>query len=379
MRSAEESDALMDELKEVVQQSLEKKGVLAKIRAELRANVFEALDEQGIKQGNGLASQQTTKFQKLQASEDGRRVTHLVQEFLEWAGLEYTLKVFTAEAAGGEEVYPGRKGLENALGYSGADETPLLQAVMEGQVQVADLPSPLPQARPGAAARLRAQAASPSSSEESPSPDIFARARRRSQPPPREEPEPQEMPSTKSSNPSPNNSMDSIGSAALKLDALPGLKGGKLGGLEPLGPAGGQLPSLRLGALAPLDGPKTSLKSPSEKSDTSVLNRSQDLNRSLELGASVDFSDQGYSGEFDRDIEEVIEEEELELDLPEDDARSEDSYTYEEQPSSQSIAGRNVSMDMMASGLSASDRSGELDLEDSADLIESAEMMLRGD
>lgn len=45
------------------------------------------------------------------------------------------------------------------------------------------------------------------------------------------------------------------------------------------------------------------------------------------------------SGEFDRDIEEVIEEEELELDLPEDDARSEDSYTYEEQPSSQSIAG----------------------------------------
>lgn len=38
-----------------------------------------------------------------------------------------------------------------------------------------------------------------------------------------------------------------------------------------------------------------------------------------------------------------------------------------------------MSMDMMASGLSASDRSGELDLEDSADLIESAEMMLRGD
>lgn len=39
---------------------------------------------------------------------------------------------------------------------------------------------------------------------------------------------------------------------------------------------------------------RSALKSPSEKSDTSVLNRSQDLNRSLELGASVDFSDQGY-------------------------------------------------------------------------------------
>ena len=36
----------------------------------------------------------------------------------------------------------------------------------------------------------------------------------------------------------------------------------------------------------------------------------------------------------------------------------------------------NVSMDMMASGLSASDRSGELDLEDSTDLIESAELLL---
>jgi hypothetical protein len=88
-----EGDTVMEELKGVVTNALEKKGILAKIRAELRASVFEAIDEQGSATNTGLASQRTEKLQKLQESESGLMVTHLVHEFLEWCGLDYTLKV----------------------------------------------------------------------------------------------------------------------------------------------------------------------------------------------------------------------------------------------------------------------------------------------
>ena len=53
--------------------------------------------------------------------------------------------------------------------------------------------------------------------------------------------------------------------------------------------------------------------------------------------------------------------------------------TYDDEPAiNTSGGGRNLSMDLMASGLSASDRSGELDLDDSSDLIESAEGVFMG-
>jgi FGFR1 oncogene partner len=46
----------MGELKTLVTKTLEKKGVLARIRAELRANVFQAIEEQDREAENNGAS-----------------------------------------------------------------------------------------------------------------------------------------------------------------------------------------------------------------------------------------------------------------------------------------------------------------------------------
>ena len=152
--------------------------------------------------------------------------------------------------------------------------------------------------------------------------------------------------------------------------------------LAPLG-SSGALPPLRGGGatLAPLDSapaepPK---KAPALSLEDDALNGStEDMNRSLELGRSADLSEH-YSGDFSGEVEELIEEEsveEVEFEAPEmkDHGVSYDDTYDDEQPTNTSSAGRNISMDLMASGLSASDRSGELDLDDSADLIENAEI-----
>jgi hypothetical protein len=69
------------------------------MQAELRACVFEAIDEQEVKGGGGgIGSGQSEKFLQLQATHEGRLTTHLVLEFLDWAGLDYSRKVYGAEA-----------------------------------------------------------------------------------------------------------------------------------------------------------------------------------------------------------------------------------------------------------------------------------------
>eukprot|EP00854_Cymbomonas_tetramitiformis_P014813 gene14813-17507_t len=320
MGVAEGGDAVMEELKEVVTQTLEKKGVLAKIKAELRASVFEAIDEQGNSGGmgppGGLAANVSERFHDIQGTELGPTVLHLIYEYLEWCQLDYTIKnkrpllcaVLEKFRSGGG----GRP--SDSAGSMKADasrsmprgiipcEYVLVSAVWAFLVQEDTGPT------------------SPEDSNDDMS-GLYGKANR-----PHED---------RKDGP---------------LGALPSLRGGGLGVKSPAGSE----KSLELNRSGDLG-----------------LSRSGDLGRSLELGRSADFSDH-YSAEFD--VEEVIEEDGLEV-APPDDMQSEDSYVFaDENPAGASSMGGKMSMDMLASGLSASDRSGELDLDEDADLIESAEM-----
>ncbi|OAY71280.1 Protein TONNEAU 1b [Ananas comosus] len=93
----------MMDLKTLITRTLEKKGVLAKIRAELRASVFEAIEEEDQVQENednvppALLGSCNDRAKQLHASPSGRLLTALICEYLEWAQLGHTLKVYLPE------------------------------------------------------------------------------------------------------------------------------------------------------------------------------------------------------------------------------------------------------------------------------------------
>eukprot|EP00741_Cyanophora_paradoxa_P023780 tig00021621_g22969.t1 len=103
--------ASVDEIKEIVTRTLETKGVLGKIRAELRASVFTAIDEQEKESGIYL---ENAAIQKLQSTPEGRLAAELVREFLEFYELDYTLSVLLPEANLPEQ-YQGRDDLSREM------------------------------------------------------------------------------------------------------------------------------------------------------------------------------------------------------------------------------------------------------------------------
>nr|XP_002125932.1 FGFR1 oncogene partner [Ciona intestinalis] len=83
------------ELRDLLVQTLDKNGVLGKIKAELRASVFLALDSsEQNKYKSGLAN---TKLQNFLATEDGKICLNVVKDFLEHFNLDYTSSVLGPE------------------------------------------------------------------------------------------------------------------------------------------------------------------------------------------------------------------------------------------------------------------------------------------
>ena len=77
-----------EDLKTLVVGALEGRGVLARLRAEMRAQVFQAVDE-GEKQkgGPGLRGHRGPRLDALLERDGGALALGLVREFLEWAEL----------------------------------------------------------------------------------------------------------------------------------------------------------------------------------------------------------------------------------------------------------------------------------------------------
>ncbi|KAF5947996.1 hypothetical protein HYC85_013953 [Camellia sinensis] len=132
----------MMDLKTLVTRTLEKKGVLAKIRAELRASVFEAIEEEDktIEKEEGLPpallGSCNDRAKQLHASPSGRLLTALISEYLDWAQLSHTLKVYLPECNLQKDFWKAElKEFSSKNGYDlnrNGDSAPLLLDVLEG-------------------------------------------------------------------------------------------------------------------------------------------------------------------------------------------------------------------------------------------------------
>jgi hypothetical protein len=90
----------LEELKNLVVKTLQTNGVLGEIRAQLRANVYKAIDSEESDQGldaNGASSV------KLNKSNVGRLMVEIVAEFFEFYKFRHSLSVFLPEANLGRE------------------------------------------------------------------------------------------------------------------------------------------------------------------------------------------------------------------------------------------------------------------------------------
>lgn len=85
------------ELRDLIIQNLETSGFLNKIKAELRAGVFIAFEEEGsLRTKNPLFNK---KFDEFIDTSNGKLVVSLVREFLEYFNLNFTLSVFDPETS----------------------------------------------------------------------------------------------------------------------------------------------------------------------------------------------------------------------------------------------------------------------------------------
>ncbi|XP_019198750.1 PREDICTED: protein TONNEAU 1a-like [Ipomoea nil] len=139
----------MMDLKTLVTRTLEKKGVLAKIRAELRASVFEAIEgeDRVIEKDEGLPpallGSCNDRAKQLHHSPSGRLLTALICEYLDWAQLNHTSKVYLPECNLQKDFWKSElKEFSSKNGYDinrNGDSGPLLLDVLEGFLKYENL------------------------------------------------------------------------------------------------------------------------------------------------------------------------------------------------------------------------------------------------
>ncbi|CAL9246330.1 unnamed protein product [Arabidopsis halleri] len=139
----------MMDLKTLVTRTLEKNGVLAKIRAELRASVFEAIEEEDrvIENNEGLPpallGSCNDRARQLHASPSGRLLSALICEYLDWAQLNHTLKVYQPECNLAKDSWKSEvRDFSSNNGYElnrNGDNRPLLLDVLEGFLKFEDM------------------------------------------------------------------------------------------------------------------------------------------------------------------------------------------------------------------------------------------------
>ena len=88
----------MDELKNLVIQSLETNGVLGQVRAQLRSCVFKVIDNQDqVEQRRSSFHWENPRAKELRESQQSSLMAELIREFLEFYRLDYTLAIYKPE------------------------------------------------------------------------------------------------------------------------------------------------------------------------------------------------------------------------------------------------------------------------------------------
>ena len=111
----------MEEMKELIIQSLETKGVLGQIRAHLRSAVFKVVDEQDqqFNTGCGLKWENKTLY-KILETKVGTLLAEIIREFMEYFRMDYSLSIFIPECG----ISPERLNRKEILGKLGIMNNP---------------------------------------------------------------------------------------------------------------------------------------------------------------------------------------------------------------------------------------------------------------
>lgn len=122
----------MDELKNLVIQSLETNGVLGQVRAQLRSCVFKVIDNQDqVEKRQSSFHFENPHARKLRESEQATLIAELIREFMEFYRLDYSLAIFGPETnLKGKTA--DRDGLGSKAGVSNPKtDKPILQQLIE--------------------------------------------------------------------------------------------------------------------------------------------------------------------------------------------------------------------------------------------------------
>ena len=117
----------MEEMKNLIIQSLETKGVLGQIRANLRSAVFKMVNEQDqqFKLGCGLKWENPTLY-KIIETKIGTLLSEVIRDFMEYFRMDYSLSIFIPECG----ISPERLKKEEIfgkMGFQGSNESLLSQ------------------------------------------------------------------------------------------------------------------------------------------------------------------------------------------------------------------------------------------------------------
>ena len=127
----------MDELKNLVIQSLETNGVLGQVRAQLRSCVFKVIDNQDqVDSKKSSFHWENPKARQLRSSGEATLMAELISEFMEFYRLDYSLAIFKPETnvqgTQDRERLASRAGLENGVSAQQPILLQLLESFMQG-------------------------------------------------------------------------------------------------------------------------------------------------------------------------------------------------------------------------------------------------------
>ena len=117
----------MEELKNIVIQTLESNGILGNLRAQLRASVFKVIDSQDKNLKDGWGFQwENPLAPKIIETVEGEMCIDIIREFLEFYRMDYTLSTFLPECSLSQEP-KSRQEIEKNVGLNNCNTSmPLL-------------------------------------------------------------------------------------------------------------------------------------------------------------------------------------------------------------------------------------------------------------
>jgi hypothetical protein len=124
----------MEDLKEMIIQTLDTSGVLDTLRAQLRSNVFKAIQGE-----EGKLPRLKSEATKALESDQGIIAAELFRDFLECFKMNYTLNVFLPECRLSQDKKPSSF-LEDKLGLKGEPGIPMIFKLLQRAMETKDLP-----------------------------------------------------------------------------------------------------------------------------------------------------------------------------------------------------------------------------------------------